>query len=109
MRQDIARMTGGAEEPTDEFELLEARMLDQLASNGVCNVRVSERCAREGLRAELRRLAREWDLRIRSRIYRDRDHKPDAEALIVSALRVTDMPWDDPRQCTINKRVRGLD
>jgi hypothetical protein len=84
MRQDIARMTGGAEEPTDEFELLEARMLDQLASNGVCNVRVSERCAREGLRAELRRLAREWDLRIRSRIYRDRDHKPDAEALIVS-------------------------
>jgi hypothetical protein len=89
-----------AEEATPtEIERRAARMLGDLAA------RVADRHARDALRAELRRLAREWDLRIRTWAYGDRGGEP----LIVTALRVTDMSCDIPRQRAIAKRVRGLD
>jgi len=93
----------------DAIEQAAQDILSELSTTNVVYIHdLDDRHAREALRAELRRLAREWDMRIRTRVYDDRDHAPADEPSVLGVLRVSDAPWDDPHERAVTKRVLGL-
>lgn len=74
-------------------------MLARCASNGYSVVEVDDRHVQEALRAELRRLAREWRLRVRTVA------KPDR----VLVARIDEQPWDDDEETAVRKLDETLE
>jgi hypothetical protein len=77
----------------DGIDELAASMLARCASHGHSVVEVDDRHAQEALRSELRRLARQWRLRIRT-IARDGR---------VAVARIDQQPWDDDDRAAIQR------
>ena len=71
----------------DGIDELAQSMLARCASHGHSVAEVADRHAQDALRAELRRLARQWRLRIRTVARGDR----------VGVMRIDEQPWDDER------------
>ena len=77
----------------DDIDALAQSMLARCASHGHCVAEVTDRHAQEALRAELRRLARQWRLRIRTVARDDR----------VGVTRIDEHPWDDDERAAIER------
>lgn len=75
----------------DGIDELAQSMLARCASHGHSVAEVADHHAQEALRAELRRLAREWQLRIRTVARDDR----------VAVARIDEQPWDDDERAAI--------
>ena len=75
----------------DGIDELAQSMLASCASHGYSVVELDDRHAQEALRAELRRLARQWRLRIRTVAKGDR----------VAVARIDEQPWDDDQRAAI--------
>jgi hypothetical protein len=77
----------------DGIDELAQSMLARCASHGHSVAEVADRHAQEALRAELRRLARRWQLRIRTVARHDR----------VGVTRIDEQPWDDDERAAIER------
>jgi len=77
----------------DGIDELAQSMLARCASHGPSVAEVADRHAQEALRAELRRLARQWQLRIRTVARDDR----------VGVMRIDEQPWDDDERAAIQR------
>ena len=77
----------------DGIDELAQSMLARCASHGHSVAEVTDRHAQEALRAELRRLARQWRLRIRTVARGDR----------VGVTRIDEQPWDDDEHAAIER------
>ena len=75
----------------DGIDELAQSMLARCASHGYSVVELHDRHAQDALRAELRRLARQWRLRIRTVANGDR----------VGVARIDEQPWDDDERTAI--------
>ena len=77
----------------DGIDELAQSMLARCASHGHSVAEVADRHAQDALRAELRRLARRWQLRIRTVARDDR----------VGVARIDEQPWDDDERAAIQR------
>ena len=77
----------------DGINELAQSMLARCASHGHSVAEVTDRHAQDALRAELRRLARQWQLRIRTVA---RDNR-------VGVARIDEQPWDDDERAAIQR------
>lgn len=75
----------------DGMDELAHSMLARCASHGHSVVELDDRHAQEALRAELRRLARQWRLRIRTVAKGNR----------VGVARIDEQPWDDDERAAV--------
>lgn len=104
-----SRATGARISGMADIESVALDVMGDVITEGVVFVRdLPDRHAREALRAELRRLAREWGVRIRTRVYLDHDASDTDEPLVIGVFRVNDQPWDDPLRRAIDKDLHGL-
>ena len=77
----------------DGLDELARSMLARCASHGHSVVELGDRHAQEALRAELRRLARHWRMRVRTVAHSDR----------VAVARIDEQPWDDDERTAIQR------
>ena len=77
----------------DGIDELAQSMLARCASHGHSVAEIADRNAQEALRAELRRLARQWQERIRTVARDDR----------VGVARIDEQPWDDDERAAIQR------
>lgn len=77
----------------DGIDELARSMLARCASHGHSVVELDDRHAQEALRAELRRLARQWRMRVRTVAQGDR----------VAVARLDEQPWDDDERAAIQR------
>jgi hypothetical protein len=82
----------------DAVDELAQSMIARCAVHGYSVAEVDDRHVQEALRSQLRRLARRWQLRIRTVARRDR----------VMVARVNHQPWDDDEREAVRKIDQAL-
>ena len=84
-------------------------VLARLSTEWVVCVPTPDRHAREALRDEVRRLAREWGVEVRTGVYLDVNVGRDSEPLLVVVCRTDELPWDLPHDEAMRRLVDSLD